>query len=61
MFADNSPVTERSGKLRTYPEGVLEIYDVQFDDLGTYSCIAEGVDRTRRSRDARLSQRRAGS
>ena len=59
-FKDNTLVTDRTNKFRTYPEGVLEIYNVEFSDLGTYHCVAEGVDRSRKSKDARLSQKKAG-
>ncbi|XP_053387197.1 neogenin-like [Mercenaria mercenaria] len=58
-FKDDTLVTDRTNKFRTYPEGVLEIFNVEFSDLGTYHCSAEGVDRTRRSRDAKLSQKKA--
>jgi hypothetical protein len=59
-FKDDTLLTDRINKFRTYPEGVLEIYRVEFSDLGTYHCEAEGVDRTRKSRDAKLSQKKAG-
>lgn len=59
-FKDDSIVTDRTNKFRTYQEGVLEISNVEFSDLGTYHCLAEGVDKTRRSDNARLSQKRAG-
>ncbi|XP_052785952.1 neogenin-like isoform X3 [Mya arenaria] len=58
-FKDNQPVSDRPGKFRSYPEGVLEIYNVEFGDLGSYLCSAEGVERSRRSPEVKLSQKRA--
>ena len=60
-FKDNNePISDRANKYRTYSEGVLEIYNVAFRDFGTYYCQAEGVDKTRKSRAARLSQKKKG-
>ena len=58
----NQPLSERTSmsKYRTYPEGVLEIYNVEFSDLGDYYCEAKGVDKTRTSREATLKQKNAG-
>ncbi|XP_052264335.1 neogenin-like isoform X3 [Dreissena polymorpha] len=58
-YKDDALVTDRTGKFRTYPEGVLEVSDVQFGDFGTYSCQAEGVDRPRRSQAVKLLQKKA--
>lgn len=59
-FKDDTLVADRTNKFRTYPEGVLEIFNVEFSDLGTYYCEAQGVDRSRKSENARLSQKKAG-
>ena len=58
-YKDNQLVIDRTSKYRTYPEGVLEIYNVEFRDFGNYYC-AEGADKRPKSRVARLSQKKAG-
>ncbi|KAL4216343.1 putative aminophospholipid-translocase [Mactra antiquata] len=58
-YKDDTVIVDRNQKYRTYPEGVLEVYNVEFSDLGKYYCMAEGVDRSRRSNDAKLTQKKA--
>ena len=59
-YKDNQLLVDRTSKFRTYPEGVLEIYNVEFRDFGTYYCVAEGIDKRPKSRVARLAQKKAG-
>ena len=57
---DNQNLPDLTSKFRTYPEGVLEIYNVEFRDFGTYHCVAEGIDKKIKSRGAKLEQKKAG-
>ena len=58
-YKDNQLLKDRISKYRTYPEGVLEIYNVEFRDFGNYYC-AVGDDERPKSRVTRLSQKKAG-
>lgn len=42
--------------IQIYPDGVLEISGMEFEDFGTYQCEASNVDRTRRSSTVEIVQ-----
>ncbi|XP_052084444.1 neogenin-like isoform X7 [Mytilus californianus] len=54
-YKDRIPLQEKKN-VRVHLDGVLEIYPVQFNDFGSYHCLAENVDKKMSSRMAKLEQ-----
>ena len=54
-YKDGKQLQEKRN-IRVHVDGVLEIYPVEFNDFGSYYCVAENLDKKLISRTSKLEQ-----